>query len=360
MSKIKIAIVGTGNCASFLMQGIEYYRGNKEPSIPGVMHTYIGAYHLSDIEPVAAFDVSDKKVGKDLSEALQEAGTINTENIAKLPKYGVEVMKGPVLDGIGQMLGKAVRAEPKQKPVDVVKTLKESGAEILINYLPVGSYEATRFYADAAIKAGCGFINCIPEFIASDSQWVKRFEDAKMPLIGDDVKGQLGASILSRTLAKLFSDRGVKLERMYQLNFGGNTDFLNLLEHSRLKYKRISKTETVQSQLLQRLEDENIHIGPSDYVPWLKSRKIANIRMEGKTFGGSQVIIDARLDVEDKSVSAGVVIDAIRCTKLALDRETGGVLISPSAYFMKSPPQQFPDTVAHQMVEEFISGLRER
>lgn len=360
MGKIKVAIAGCGNCASFLLQAVEFYRGNNEPVIPGVLHTRIGGYHISDIEPVAAFDVSDRKVGKDLGEALQEPSTINTENLAKLPRYGVQVMKGPVLDGIGEMLGLVVKVEPKQKPADVARVLRESGAEILINYLPVGSYQATRFYADAALKAGCGFLNCIPEFIASDAAWVKRFEEARLPLIGDDVKGQLGASVLSRTLAKLFSDRGVKLERMYQLNFGGNTDFLNLLEHSRLKYKRISKTETVQSQLLRRLEDENIHIGPSDYVPWLKSRKVAMIRMEGKTFGNSNVIIDARLDVEDKSVSAGVVIDAIRCAKLALERGTGGVLISPSAAFMKSPPQQFPDTVAHQMVEEFIKGERER
>jgi myo-inositol-1-phosphate synthase len=360
MGKIKLAIVGCGNCASFLMQCIELYKGNKEQVIPGVMHTFVGDYHISDIEPVAAFDVSDKKVGKDLSEALQEADTINTETVARLPKYGVEVRKGPVLDGVGEMLGHKVKVEPKQKPADVVKILQESGAEVLISYLPVGSYEATRFYAECAIKAGCAFINCIPEFIASDPEWVKKFEDAKLPLIGDDVKGQLGASVLSRTLAKLFSDRGVKLEHMYQLNFGGNTDFLNLLEHSRLKYKRISKTETVQSQLLKRLEDENIHIGPSDYVPWLKSRKVAMIRMEGKTFGNSRIVMDVRLDVEDKSVSAGVMIDAIRCAKLALDRGTGGVLSSPSAYFMKSPPQQFPDPVAHQMVEEFIKGARER
>jgi len=277
-----------------------------------------------------------------------------------MPRLGVEVMKGPVLDGIGEYLGKAVSADSKQKPVDVVGVLKKTKADILVNYLPVGSYEASRFYAQAALDAGCGFINCIPEFISSDKEWAKKFEDKKLPIIGDDIKGQLGASILSRTLVKLFSDRGGKIDRMYQLNFGGNTDFLNLLEESRLKFKRISKTETVQSQAPKRIEDENIHIGPSDYVPWLKSRKVAYIRIEGRTFGDIPINLDVRLDVEDKSVSAGVVVDAIRCCKIALDRKTGGPLLSASAFYMKSPPQQFPDSVAKEMVEEFVKGIRER
>jgi myo-inositol-1-phosphate synthase len=265
-----------------------------------------------------------------------------------------------VLDGVGEYLGKVVGIKPGQKPVEIWHMLEESSAQILLNYLPVGSYEASRYYAEAALKSGCAFINNIPEFICSDHNWARRFEEASLPIIGDDVKGQLGATVLSRTLARLFSERGAKLDRMYQLNFGGNTDFLNLLEHSRLKYKRISKTESVQSQLMHRLTDENIHIGPSDFVPWLKSRKIAHVRMEGKTFGGIPVILDARLDVEDKSVSAGVVIDAIRCAKLAMDRKIGGPLIGASAVCMKTPPQQFPDPVAHQMLEEFIRGERER
>lgn len=358
MPEIKIAIVGVGNCASFLLQSIEYYRDRKE--MIGVLHPDMGGYKITDIKAVAAFDVDARKVGKDLGEACFEENTINTEKIAALPKLDVKVMKGPVLDGVGSYLERLVKTDSKTPPVDVAKALKESGAEIVVSYLPVGSYEATRFYAEEALKAGCGFINCIPEFIASDSSWVRKFESAKLPIIGDDIKGQLGASILSRTLANLFRERGCKIDRMYQLNFGGNTDFLNLLEDSRLKFKRISKTETVQSQMAKRLEEENIHIGPSDYVPWLKSRKVAHVRIEGRTYGDIPIVIDTRLDVEDKSVSAGVVVDSIRCCKLALDRGTGGVLLSPSAYFMKSPPQQFPDSVAKEMVEEFINGARER
>ncbi len=357
MPKIKVAVAGIGNCASMLAQGIEFYR-NAEETV-GLMRPELGGYKISDIEIVAAFDVNRDKVGKDLSEAIFEPNTINTVRIVDVPRTGVEVMKAPVLDGIGEYLGTKVRVSDK-KDVDVVSILKESGAEILINYLPVGSFKASRFYADAALQAGCGFINCIPEFIASDASWVKKFETAGLPIIGDDNKGQLGASILSRVLANLFRERGGKVERMYQLNFGGNTDFLNLLEHSRLKFKRISKTETVQSQLPKRLEDENIHIGPSDYVPWLKSRKIANMRIEGKTFGDIPIYIDLKLDVEDKSVATGVLVDAIRCEKIALDRGTGGVLESASAYFMKFPIKQYPDWQARQMLEEFIEGKRER
>lgn len=356
-NKIKIAIAGVGNCVSMLVQGIEYYKKNKTEI--GLMHPDLGGYKVSDIEVVAAFDVNKDKVGKDVSEAIFEPNTINTVKIASVPKLGVKVMKAPVHDGVGEYLATKVKVS-EEKDVDVVSVLKKSGADILINYLPVGSYVATRFYADTAIQAKCGFINFIPEFIASDAGWVEKFEKAKLPLIGDDNKGQLGASILSRVLANLFKDRGGKVERMYQLNFGGNTDFLNLLEHSRLKFKRISKTETVQSQLPKRLEDDDIHIGPSDYVPWLKSRKIANVRIEGKTFGDVPIFIDLKLDVEDKSVATGVAVDAIRCAKLALDRGTGGVLISPSAYFMKFPAKQFPDWQARQMLEEFIAGKRER
>ncbi|MCK5122795.1 MAG: inositol-3-phosphate synthase [Candidatus Pacebacteria bacterium] len=355
--QIKIAVAGVGNCVSMLAQGIEYYKKNKTDV--GLMHSDLGGYKVSDIKIVAAFDVNEDKVGKDFAEAIFEPKTINTVKIANVPKSGVKVMKAPVLDGIGEFLGTKVRVSNK-KDVDVVAALKKSGAEILINYIPVGSYKATRFYADAALEAGCAFVNFIPEFIASDKAWVKKFEEAKLPLIGDDNKGQLGASILSRVLANLFKERGGKVERMYQLNFGGNTDFLNLLEHSRLKFKKISKTETVQSQLAKRLEDENIHIGPSDYVPWLKSRKIANVRIEGKTFGDVPILIDLKLDVEDKSVASGVAVDAIRCAKIALDRGIGGVLESASAYFMKFPAKQYPDWRARQMLEEFIEGERER
>lgn len=355
--KIKIAIAGVGNCVSMLVQGIEYYKKNN--SNVGLMHPDLGGYKVSDIEIVAAFDVNKDKVGKDISKAIFEPNTINTVKISDVPHLGIEVMKAPAMDGIGEYLGTKVKVSDKPD-VDVAETLKKSGADILINYLPVGSYMATRFYADAAIAAGCGFINFIPEFIASDAGWVKKFEQAKLPLIGDDNKGQLGASILSRVLVNLFKDRGGKIERMYQLNFGGNTDFLNLLEHSRLKFKRISKTETVQSQMSERLEDDNIHIGPSDYVPWLKSRKIANVRIEGKTFGEVPIFIDLKLDVEDKSVATGVAVDAIRCAKLALDRKIGGVLESASAYFMKFPAKQFPDWQARIMLENFIAGKRER
>lgn len=357
MPKIKVAVAGVGNCASMLVQGIEFY--GKTGEAIGLMHPDLGGYKISDIEVVAAFDVNKDKVGKDLSEAIFEPNTVNTVKIVDVPFLGIEVMKAPVFDGVGEYLATKVKISDK-KDADVVSVLEETGAEILINYLPVGSFKASRFYADSALKAGCGFINCIPEFIASDMCWAKKFELAKLPIIGDDNKGQLGASILSRVLANLFKERGGKVERMYQLNFGGNTDFLNLLEHSRLKFKRISKTETVQSQLPSRLEDENIHIGPSDYVPWLKSRKIANIRIEGKTFGNIPIYIDMKLDVEDKSVATGVLVDAIRCAKIALDRGTGGVLESASAYFMKFPIKQYPDWLAKNMLEEFISGKRER
>jgi myo-inositol-1-phosphate synthase len=359
VGEIKVALVGVGNCSSFLVQAIEYYRGRAEKDIPGIMHVALGGYKLEDISFVAAFDVDRRKVGKDLSKAIFEEPN-NAVKLAEVPHSSVTVEKGPVLDGVGDYLKKVVRIDPNQKPSDVTDVIKNSKAQVVINYLPVGSYDATRFYAQAALDAGCGFINAIPEFLSS-GDFAKKFEEKKLPILGDDIKGQLGASILSRTLARLFKDRGTALDRMYQLNFGGNTDFLNLLEEERLKYKRISKTETVQSVLEEkRLDDYNIKIGPSDYVPWLGTRKIASMRFEGRSFGDIPVYMDVKLDVDDKSVSAGIMVDAIRCCRLAIDRKIGGALVSPSAYFFKVPPIQYPDYVAKEMLEEFIEGKRER
>lgn len=363
MGKIKIAIAGVGNCCSALIQGIFYYKDEKK-DVSGVIHKSIGGYKISDIEPVAAFDIDARKVGKDLSEAIFSPPNCTKIFCKDVPFLGVEVQPAPVFDGVASHMKnypeKVTFMLTKEKPVDVVRVLKESDAEILINFVPVGSEEAARYYAEAALKAGCAFINCMPVFIASDHKWRERFEAANLPIIGDDIKSQIGATILHRTLVKLFVDRGVKIEKTYQLNVGGNTDFLNMLERSRLKSKKISKTEAVQSQLDSRLASENIHIGPSDYVPWLKDNKVCFIRIEGKKFGDVPVEVDVRLSVEDSPNSAGVVVDGIRCAKLALDRGTGGALISISSYIMKHPPQQFPDPVAKQMVEEFIKGERER
>jgi myo-inositol-1-phosphate synthase len=359
VGKIKVALVGVGNCSSFLVQAVEYYRERKERDIPGIMHVVLGGYRIADIDFVAAFDVDRRKVGRDLSKAIFQEPN-NAVKLAEVPKSGVRVEKGPVLDGVGDYLKKAVSIDPNQKPVDVTDVIKSSKAQVVINYLPVGSYDATRFYAQAALDAGCGFINAIPEFLAS-GDFASKFEKRRLPILGDDIKGQLGASVLSRTLARLFKDRGTALDRMYQLNFGGNSDFLNLLEESRLKYKRISKTETVQSVLEEkRLDDYNIKIGPSDYVPWLGTRKIASMRFEGRSFGDISVYLDVKLDVDDKSVSAGIMVDAIRCCRLAMDRKIGGALVSSSAYFFKVPPIQYPDYVAKEMLEEFIEGKRER
>ncbi|QLJ53363.1 MAG: Inositol-1-phosphate synthase [Candidatus Fermentimicrarchaeum limneticum] len=357
--KIKVALVGVGNCSSFLVQAVEYYRNREETDIPGIMHVVLGDYKIEDIEFVAAFDVDKRKVGKDLGKAIFQEPN-NAVRLAEVPKSGVRVEKGPVLDGIGDYLKKVVAIDPNQKPVNVADVLKDSKVQVVINYLPVGSYDATRYYAQESLDSGCGFINAIPEFLAS-GEFADRFEKRRLPILGDDIKGQLGASILSRTLARLFKDRGTALDRMYQLNFGGNTDFLNLLEESRLKYKRISKTETVQSVLEEkRLDEYNIKIGPSDYVPWLGTRKIAQMRFEGRSFGDITVQLDVKLDVDDKSVSAGIMVDAIRCCRLAMDRKIGGALVSPSSYFFKVPPIQYPDYVAREMLEEFIQGKRER
>ena len=354
---IKLAIVGLGNCASSLLQGVYYYRDVKDDGfVPGLMHVNFGGYHVSDIEVVAAFDVNSNKVGKDVADALY-AKPNNTVIFAKIPKTGVKVVRGPLLDGINKYTATLVPVDEKQKPVDVVQTLKNSGAEVVINYLPVGSQEATEFYAQAAIDAGCGFVNCIPVFIASDTKWAKKFEDAGLPVIGDDIKAQVGATIVHRTLTNLFLDRGMKIERTYQLHTGGNTDFLNMLERDRLKSKKISKTEAVTSQIEargQHIDADNIHIGPSDYVPWQKDNKVCFIRIESKHFGDVPMNLELRLSVEDSPNSAGVAIDSIRCLKLALDNGLKGAIIEPAAYFQKHPPKQIEDRTARELVGSYI------
>ncbi|HHW06416.1 MAG TPA: inositol-3-phosphate synthase [Clostridia bacterium] len=363
MGKINVAIAGIGNCASALLQGIEMYKHSPENTI-GLMHDNLGGYTPGDINIVAAFDIDQRKVGKKLKEAVFAKPNCTTVFYENLPDYPVTVQMGHVLDGVSEHMAdypddrRFIVADAE--PCDVVKVLKESGAEMLINYLPVGSEQAARFYAEACLEAGVGFINAMPVFIASDPAWAKRFQEKGLPLIGDDVKSQVGATIVHRTLTKLFENRGVILDRTYQLNFGGNTDFLNMLNHSRLTSKKKSKTQSVQSELKVSLADDMIHIGPSDYVPWLNDNKICYIRMEGRGFGNVPLTLDVKLSVEDAPNSGGVIIDAIRCMKLALDRGTGGILHSISAYTMKSPPVQYTDTEAKQMVEDFIAGRRER
>ncbi len=359
MPKIRLGIIGVGNCASNLVQGIYYYKNVKSEGTPGLMHPVLGGYKLFDITPVLAIDVDSRKVGKDLSESIFSQPN-NTVKIADVPDLGVKVLKGPVLDGVGEYLSQVVSINHKQKVVDVAKELKAADVEVLLNLLPVGSAEATRFYASEALKAGCGVVNAIPEFIASDASWAKKFEKAGLPVIGDDSKAQFGSTIVHRVLTRLCQDRGVVIDNTYQLNVGGNLDFLNMLERSRLVSKKISKTEAVQSQMDKRLPDEKVHVGPSDYVPWLNSRKLGFIRIEGRLFADIPFNLECRLDVDDKANSSGVLIDAIRCLKVGLDRSISGVLTSPSAYFCKHPPEQFPDSLAKQMVEEFIAGKRDR
>jgi len=358
---ITLAIVGVGNCASSLLQGLEYYKkvdGNSPP-VPGLMHNVLGTYKLSDVKVVAAFDVDKRKVGTDVAHAAFSPPNC-TIKFSDIPKTGIEVQKGPVLDGIGETTKDTFLADPRQKPVNVRKALEDSGAEVLVNYLPVGSEEAVRFYSQEALDAGVGVVNCMPVFIASDSAWAEKFKAAGVPICGDDIKSQVGATITNRVLAKMFADRGVKIERMYQLNFGGNSDFKNMLERSRLKSKKVSKTAAVQANLPVPLDPENIHIGPSDYVPFMHDKKVCYIRIEGRKFGDVPISLECRLDVEDSPNSAGIVVDAIRCVKLARDRGVGGALTSASAYFMKHPLQQFPDDTCREMVEEFIAGTRER
>jgi myo-inositol-1-phosphate synthase len=355
MGKIKVAIAGLGNCANSLIQGVTYY-ADTDPNtdVPGLMHVDLGGYHVGDVEFVAAFDVDATKVGQDVAKAMW-AGLNNTVRFAEVGELGIDVLRGPTHDGLGKYYRDKIE-ESAEEPVDVVAALRESGADVLVSYLPVGSEEATRFYAEAALEAGVGFINCIPVFIASDPQWAGRFAAAGVPIIGDDIKSQVGATILHRTLARLFEDRGVVVDHTYQLNFGGNMDFMNMLERDRLESKKISKTQSVTSQIDNGIGSDDVHIGPSDHVPWLSDRKWAYIRLEGTSFGDVPLNAELKLEVWDSPNSAGVVIDAIRCIKLARDRGIGGPLLAPSSYFMKSPPVQFRDSAARDNVDAFVDG----
>jgi myo-inositol-1-phosphate synthase len=355
LGKIKVAIIGVGNCASSLVQGInKYVEIPTDEEIPGVMHNTIGDYRIEDIEVVAAFDIDENKVGKDLSEAIFTAPN-NTLKFADVPQTGVTVERGMTHDGVGKYVSHLVKKSP-HSTADISGILKEREVDVVINYLPVGSEMATKWYVEQVLDARCGLINCIPVFIAKEDFWRNRFEERGLPIVGDDIKSQVGATILHRVLTRLFEDRGATIDDTYQLNFGGNTDFLNMLERERLVSKKISKTGAVTSQMDFDLDPEHVHVGPSDHVPWLKDRKWCYIRMEGKLFGGAPVNLEAKLEVWDSPNSAGVVVDAIRCAKLALDRGEGGAIYGPSAYFMKSPPIQYTDDVARGMVEDFISG----
>ena len=357
MDKIRVAIIGVGNCASSLVQGIEYYRNAQEGDfIPGVMHVNLGGYHIRDVEFVAAFDIDKNKVGKDLSEAVFTWPN-NTTKFADVPTKNVKVRRGMTHDGLGKYLSQIIQKAPGAT-ADIVSILKETKTDVVVSYLPVGSEEATKWYVEQVLDAGCAFINCIPVFIASEKYWQKRFEARGLPIIGDDIKSQVGATILHRTLVNLYLDRGMPIDRTYQLNTGGNTDFLNMLERERLQSKKISKTNAVTSQIRARgqsIDPDNIHVGPSDYVPWQKDNKLCFLRIESRHFGNVPTYLDCRLSVEDSPNSAGVVIDAIRCAKLALKNRVSGALFAPSSYFMKSPPKQYTDTEARDLTEKFIS-----
>jgi myo-inositol-1-phosphate synthase len=355
MSTIRVAIAGVGNCASSLVQGVTYYRdADPTESVPGLMHVSLGGYHVGDVEFVAAFDVDAAKVGLDLGKAIN-SGQNNTIRFAQVGELGVTVQRGPTLDGLGKYYRQTIEESPAA-PVDIAKVLRDSRADVLVSYLPVGSEDAQKHYAQAAIDAKVGFVNAIPVFIASNPEWAKRFEDAGVPIIGDDIKSQVGATIVHRILARLFEDRGMVLDRTYQLNVGGNMDFKNMLERERLESKKISKTQSVTSQIDHGIDADDVHIGPSDHVPWLEDRKWAYIRLEGRNFGDVPLNVELKLEVWDSPNSAGVIIDAVRCVKIALDRGIGGPLTGPSAYFMKSPPVQYHDDEAHRMVEEFAAG----
>ncbi|HVL28561.1 MAG TPA: inositol-3-phosphate synthase [Acidimicrobiales bacterium] len=354
-SNIRLALAGVGNCASSLVQGIEYYR-NADPdeSVPGLMHVVLGGYHVGDVEVVAAFDVDAAKVGLDVGKAIF-SGQNNTVRFAPVPELGVQVQRGPTLDGLGHYYRQTIE-ESLDDPVDVAQVLRDTGAEVLVSYLPVGSEEAQKHYATACLEAGVAFVNAIPVFIASDPEWARRFTEAGVPIIGDDIKSQVGSTIVHRILARLFENRGMVLDRTYQLNVGGNMDFKNMLERDRLISKKISKTQAVTSQIDNGIAAEDVHIGPSDHVPWLEDRKWAFIRLEGRNFGDVPLNLELKLEVWDSPNSAGVIIDAVRCARLARDRGIGGPLLGPSAWFMKSPPVQYHDDEAHRLVEDFIAA----
>jgi myo-inositol-1-phosphate synthase len=353
--KVRVAIVGVGNCASSLVQGRYYYADAKDGEfVPGLMHVNLGGYHIRDIEFVAAFDIDKNKVGKDLSEAIF-AEPNNTYRFADVPNLGVTVDRGMTHDGLGKYLSEIIEVAPGST-ADVIGILKERNVDVLVSYLPVGSEQATKWYAEQAIQAGVAFVNAIPVFIGREPYWQRRFAEAGLPIIGDDIKSQVGATITHRVLTRLFMDRGVRIDRTYQLNFGGNTDFLNMLERDRLESKKISKTNAVTSMIDYEIADEDVHVGPSDYVPWLKDRKWCHIRMEGTTYGDVPLNVELKLEVWDSPNSAGVITDAIRCAKIGLDRGLAGTLVAPSSYFMKSPPIQIHDDIAHNRVEDFIRG----
>ncbi len=359
MGSLRVAIVGVGNCASSLVQGVEYYKdAQPDTHVPGLMHVQFGPYHVSDIEWVAAFDVDAKKVGQDLAHAIG-ASENNTIKICDVPPTGITVQRGHTLDGLGKYYRETI-IESDATPVDIVATLQETQADVLVCYLPVGSEAAAKYYAQCALDAGVAFVNALPVFIASNPEWAKKFTDAGVPIVGDDIKSQVGATITHRVLAKLFEDRGVTVDRTYQLNVGGNMDFMNMLERERLQSKKISKTQSVTSQLREELSDRNVHIGPSDYVAWLDDRKWAFVRLEGRAFGDVPLSLEYKLEVWDSPNSAGIIIDAIRAAKIAKDRGIGGPILSASSYFMKSPPVQYTDDQAQTAVEGFISGEVER
>jgi myo-inositol-1-phosphate synthase len=355
MSKVRVGIIGVGNCASSFVQGVEYYKNAREDEqVPGLMHVNLGGYHIKDVEFVAAFDIDRNKVGRDVAEAIYTYPN-NTYRFCDVPKLGVKVERGMTHDGLGKYLKQIIKKAPGST-ADIVDILKKTKCDVVVSYLPVGAEMATKWYVEKVLDAGCAFVNCIPVFIAQEDYWQKEFEKRGLPVIGDDIKSQVGSTIVHRVLTNLYNDRGVRLERTYQLNVGGNMDFYNMLERERLESKKISKTQAVSSQLPFDIGAENIHIGPSDYVAWLTDRKWAFIRLEGRTFGDVPLNAELKLEVWDSPNSAGIVIDAVRCAKLALDRGIAGALIAPSSYFMKSPPEQFSDDVCHRMVEDFIVG----
>ncbi|HAM24397.1 MAG TPA: inositol-3-phosphate synthase [Actinobacteria bacterium] len=359
MGSVRVAIVGVGNCATSLVQGVEYYKdADPTQAVPGLMHVQFGEYHIRDVEFVAAFDVDSKKVGLDIADAIG-ASQNNTIKICDVPPTGVRVQRGHTLDGLGKYYREMV-VESDEEPVDIVAALKAAKADVLVCYLPVGSEEAAKYYAQCAIDAGVAFVNALPVFIAGTKEWADKFTAAGVPIVGDDIKSQVGATITHRVLAKLFEDRGVTVDRTYQLNVGGNMDFMNMLERERLESKKISKTQSVTSQLREPIADRNVHIGPSDYVAWLDDRKWAFVRLEGRAFGDVPLSLEYKLEVWDSPNSAGIIIDAIRAAKIALDRGIGGPILSASSYFMKSPPEQYPDDVCRDRVEQFIAGTIER